>query len=221
MFAALFLALWPGLLFGQAPGSCVDCREAGPVFQRRTAMSEKVQAPEFPERATTATTRPMTVPLDEFVLKPELYCHRRKGLSDDEATQKPLRDSLTVEGLLTPVEFFRDSDGKCVIVKGHRRIIAMRELAKRNTPGFSANMPVEAVEVVNATPKDLCALLVADNSNRNNFSVVERIRAAKTLYDGGVEVARRLRAELFHKSSTLRDSAHCQLRLDACPCRKR
>ena len=103
------------------------------------------------------------------------------------------------------MEFFRDSDGICVVVKGHRRIIAMRELAKRNTPGFSANMPVEAIEVVNATPKDLLCRSVADNTNRNNFTVVERIRAAKTLYDGGVEVSRAAYALNYSTKQYLRD----------------
>ena len=69
------------LVFGLAPSGHSGCWAAGPVSQRRTAMSEKVQAPVFPERATTATTRPITVALDVFVLKPELYCHRQRGLS--------------------------------------------------------------------------------------------------------------------------------------------
>ena len=150
-------------------------------------MSEEKKAPEFLERATQAVTRPMAVPLNEFVEKRELYCHRVDEELDETTRLKSLMDSLAVEGLQTPVEFFRDSDGKPVLTKGHRRITAMRGLAKQNTPGFTTDMPVEAIEVLKATPQDLLCRSVADNSVRNGYSLMERIRAAKTLHEGGVE----------------------------------
>jgi hypothetical protein len=153
-------------------------------------MAEDSQAPEFLERATKAVIRATTVPLNEFVLKPELYCHRDPEELSDIDRLKPLMDSLIIEGLEHPPEFFRDPDGKPVVDQGHRRISAMRELARQNTPGFSETMPVEAIEVVNATPQDLLCRSVAENINRKTYNLFERIRAAKTLHDGGVEHCR-------------------------------
>jgi ParB-like chromosome segregation protein Spo0J len=178
-------------VLGLALGDLVDRTAARPIqVVRREMMAEEIKAPEFLERATKAATRSMPVPLNEFVLRPELYCHRADEELDKADRLESLMASLTVEGLQTPVEFFRSPDGKPVLVKGHRRITSMRALAKKNTPGFSENMEVQAVEVLNATPQDLLCRSVADNSNRNTYSLMERIRAAKTLHDGGVEHSR-------------------------------
>src|SRR5207253_1837144 len=74
--------------------------------------------------------------------------------------------------------------------KGNRRISAMRMAASENVPGFTANMPVEAIQVVNATPQDLLCRSVADNVIRKSYTLGERLRAALTLHHGGVETNR-------------------------------
>lgn len=207
----MFWNLFAILFFGLAAGGLGDRPAAGPVFEWSVFMTEPLKPPDIPERATQATTRPMTVPLDEFVLMPELYCPRDPLELTDDTRQETLMNSLTVEGQLSAVEFFRRDDGKPVPTRGHRRITAMRRLAERNTPGFTPKMPVQAIEVLGATPQDLLCRAVADN-NRNNYTVIERIRAAKTLHDGGVETKRAAYALIISEKQYLRD-----LRIAQCP----
>src|SRR5262245_37518440 len=107
--------LWPVLHAG-------DCPRDGPIIERRARMTEERVPPEVLERATQAVTRPTTLPLNEFVLKPELYCHRDQEELKNRDRLKPLMDSLIVEGLRTPVEFFRDEAGNAIPTRGHRRI---------------------------------------------------------------------------------------------------
>jgi hypothetical protein len=168
-------------------------------------MADDREAPVVPERATQATTRTTTVPLNEFVLRPELYCHRDEDELRDRNRLRPLMDSLTVEGLQTPVEFFRDADGRPVVDKGHRRISSMRQLARENTPRFTETMPVEAVEVLNATQADLICRSVSDNANRRDYTLAERIRAAGALHKGGVEANRAAFALNYSTKQYLRD----------------
>ena len=207
MFRQLFTAAWLWfLVFGLAAGDLGD-RSAAGHFSRRTLMSDmsgKKDVPVFLERVTEAVMFPVDVPLNEFLLKPELYCHRDEGELDEKSLQ-PLMDSLVIEGLHTAVEFFRDSEGRPVPIRGHRRITAMRILAERNTPRFTATMPVQAIEVRKATPQDLLCRSVSDNTNRKGYSLVARIRIAKQLHDAGVEVNRAAYAMNYSSKQYLRD----------------
>ncbi len=168
-------------------------------------MAKETDAPVIPERATRATTRPATVPLNEFVLRPELFCHRKPEELQDRERLQPLMASLTVEGQQAPVEFYRGPDGQAVATKGHRRISAMRQLAKENTPNFTLTMPVEAVEVLGASEQDLVVRSVSDNTNRKDYTVGERIRGAKTMHDRGVEANRAAYALGYSTKQYLRD----------------
>jgi ParB-like chromosome segregation protein Spo0J len=168
-------------------------------------MAVQQDAPAIPERATQAQTRAVTVRLSDFLLKPELYSHRDPEDLSDRERLKPLMDSLVTEGLQNPVEFSRDAKGRPVPTKGHRRISAMRQLAKENTPGFTEDMMVPAVEVLDATPQDLLCRSVSDNVVRKNLTMGERIRAAKTLHEGGVEASRAAFALGYSTKQYLRD----------------
>jgi ParB-like chromosome segregation protein Spo0J len=149
-------------------------------------MAQDKKPPAVPERATQAATKPTRVPLSDFILIPEQFCHRDDRELKDEDRLRSLMDSLAAEGLQTPVEFYRDGNGRPVIVKGHRRISALRRLAQQGKPGFTADMPVEAIEVTGASRQDLVVRSVIDNRNRQDLSQAELIRAAKTLADSGV-----------------------------------
>jgi ParB-like chromosome segregation protein Spo0J len=153
-------------------------------------MADDKKAPAVPERATPAATKPAKVPLNEFLLLPERYCHRDEQELTDIERLRPLVDSIAAEGLQTPPEFFRDEKGRPVIVKGHRRISALRWLADKGTAGFKPNMPVEAIEVSGATLEDLLVRSIIDNVNRLTLSPTERIRAAKAMKDRGVKPER-------------------------------
>jgi hypothetical protein len=144
----------------------------------------------IPQRESQATTRRTSIPLDRFILYRELYCLRDGEELNVEDRLKALKISLTTEGLQSPVEFVLDANGQPVLVKGFRRISAMRSLARDNVPGFTASMPVEADEVLNATPQDLLCRAVSDNTIRKSYSPGERLRAALALHKGGVEVNR-------------------------------
>jgi hypothetical protein len=111
MFSQIRTAAWLCILvcLGLAVVGLGDRAAAGHILWRATMAKDK-EAPVIPERATHAVTRPMSVPLNEFVLRPELYGHRDKAELDDSERLKSLMDSLTVEGLQTAVEFFRDAD---------------------------------------------------------------------------------------------------------------
>jgi len=49
--------------------------------------------------------------------------------------------------LMEPVTFYRDDECKPVIVSGHRRLQALRLLARQRQHGFDPEMPIPAVEV--------------------------------------------------------------------------
>ncbi len=59
-----------------------------------------------------------------------------------------------LQALQTPIEFYVDDQGRSMILTGHRRIAALRLLAEINTPGFAADMPIQAIEVVNPKAND-------------------------------------------------------------------
>jgi ParB-like chromosome segregation protein Spo0J len=168
------------------------------------AKDSKKKEPEILKRATSAESRRTRVRLSELKLDTERYCHRHP----DALLEKNLEDllnSLTLEGLQVPVEYFQAPEGRKVVTKGHRRVTACRILAGRNTPGFTEDMEIEAIEVVGATPQDLLIRSVADNQVRLNLDRVGRIRVAKKLYDAGVQVERAARALVVSPKTYERD----------------
>jgi ParB-like chromosome segregation protein Spo0J len=150
-------------------------------------MSENVKENEILSRATSASTQRTKVPLDAIQFDTDHYCHR-----DPEALKEEnlatLLDSLTLEGLQVPIEVHK-VDGKTVLIKGHRRVTACRLLAGKNTPGFTLDMEIEAIEV-NGTVHDLLVRSVSDNDVRVNLKGSERIQVVKKLHDFGVPVRR-------------------------------
>jgi ParB-like chromosome segregation protein Spo0J len=149
--------------------------------------------PEILERATSAETRRTRVRLSDLTFDTDRYCHRAEEALKEENLEDLLK-SLTLEGLQVPVEYFSAPGGRKVVTKGHRRVTACRILAARNTPGFTEDMEVEAIEVLGATPQDLLVRSVADNEVRLNLDRVGRIKVAKKLYDAGVQLERAARA---------------------------
>jgi hypothetical protein len=115
-----------------------------------------------------------------------LFCHRKPG-ELEEADVADLFDSLITEGLQQPVEFYTHKDGRKILIKGHRRVKACRLLAEKNTPNFSLNMQIPAIEVFEAPLKDLVIRSVLDNTARKSLDNVGRILAARALHENGVE----------------------------------
>jgi hypothetical protein len=148
MFALTITAMWPSMFLCLASPTS-ESPWAGPS-SRRIKMSANENLPRVPERTTAATTRPTTVPLNEFVLKPELYCHRDPAELTERERLKPLMDSIKAHGLLNPVEFYRGPDGEPIPDEGHRRISGLRFLVEDRVSGFTATMPIPSVEVIGA-----------------------------------------------------------------------
>jgi ParB-like chromosome segregation protein Spo0J len=152
-------------------------------------MAKEKEPPAVAKRETQAETRPTKVRLNEFVLQPERYSHRSKEEFKKERL-KALMDSLVSEGQQVPIEFFRDKDGRPVVLKGHRRVYGERYLADDHVHHFTHDMEVDALEVVNATPEDRLLRSVLDNVNRATLGITDRMKAAKVLFDNGIDSAR-------------------------------
>jgi ParB-like chromosome segregation protein Spo0J len=150
----------------------------------RDDRNEEQGAPEVVERCTDATTEWCTVKLDEVVVDPDAYCHRdAKDLEPEPLA--PLSDSIAREGLQTPIEVVR-REGQVLLVKGHRRVQALRCLAERGQEGFTHDMEVPALEVLGASNQDLLLRSVLDNEVRRNFTPTERIEVARKFDEAGV-----------------------------------
>ena len=140
-------------------------------------------------RVSHVTMKRIKVRLDQVVMEPERYSHRRSQAFKEENLQS-LMDSLVLEGMQVPIEGFFDDQGRFVVVKGHRRVRAHQLLVGQHKPGFLDEMELEAVEVANASPQDLLCRSIGDNVARLNYDRIERIDAAKRLYDQRVEETR-------------------------------
>jgi ParB-like chromosome segregation protein Spo0J len=154
---------------------------------------EKRKESEILERVTQATSQRTKVHLNELVIDPERFCHRKKEALT-EANLKELMDSLVLEGLQVPIEYYVHGPGRKVLIKGHRRISACQILAGKNTPGFTADMELEAIEVQGASTEDLLIRSVADNEIRRNLDRVDRIKVARKLSAAGVQNERAAKA---------------------------
>lgn len=180
MASCLFLGL--ALHAGEFP-------RAGPLILRRAEMAKEKEPPAPLTRATRAETSAAKVRLSDFVVNRSRYSFR----GDDEfkpTRLNPLKTSITTEGLQVPLEFYRDGQGRPVLIKGHRRAEALKQLAAENVPGFTADMEVDALEVVNATPEEHVLRSLLDNLNREDLSAAARMRAAKVLHDNGIDPGR-------------------------------
>lgn len=168
-------------------------------------MAEDTKPTELLERAMAATSRRCTVPLNEFSMLPERYCHRPEEELSPEKLELFL-DSLVLEGgVRVPVVFFTDAQKNKVLISGHRRIQGCKILVERNEPHFTAEMSIEAIEMLGASPLDLLVHSVSDNENRQNLSPVSRLQTVKKLHDAGVEVKRAARALGVSDSTYSRD----------------
>lgn len=158
-------------------------------------MSEEITKPtdggekEGLKRATNVTTKRTRVRLDQIVMEPEKFCHRPADALSEEKL-KDIMDSLVLEGMQVPIEGYLDKDKRYVLIKGHRRVMSHKILVGKNTPNFSADMELEAIQLENATLEDVLVRSIADNAVRLNLDRVGRIRAAKRMHDAGVEEGR-------------------------------
>ena len=122
------------------------------------------------DRQATATLSPVfTIRLDQIVLQPEIYRHRKAAdLEAKKIALKELCDNLIVEGQRDPLVVYQsdtptDPARPYILVAGHRRYAAMQILADKNTPNFTRDMPVTARAIEGGTKADYLLLSVSDN----------------------------------------------------------
>jgi hypothetical protein len=154
-------------------------------------MTEKKKAEEA-KRETQARTELIAVRLDQIGERREQFCHRDKA-AFDPARLKLFAEQLIREGLQVPIEVVDEppeNDKPFTLVKGHRRVAALRLCVQMKAPGFTSDLEVPAFRVLDATLTDLLTRSVSDNEARLNLSVHEKIRACKTLYDADVSMSR-------------------------------
>jgi hypothetical protein len=144
--------------------------------------------------ATAAMLRPTTSRLDELVLEPERFMHRPQDALS-ETRLAPLRESIITEnGIHSRITYFVDPQGRKVVVRGHRRTTALRQLAAQKQPGYTEVMEVPTEEIVGGNSQDYLVWSVFDNENRETTDRVSRIKTCKKLYDDGVPIPRAARA---------------------------
>lgn len=148
------------------------------------ANEEKIQ--KNLHRATSAETFATTARLDELVLDPERYSHRLDAAFGKDALAD-LKKSLLLEGIQVPIEYFVDELTRKVVIKGHRRVLTARELAEEGAPNFSFDMDVPAIELRASTVHDRLVRSISDNCQRHDFSKIERVQAAKRMFDASVD----------------------------------
>src|SRR5262245_25392282 len=144
------MAFWLWLLWlGMAPG---ESPAAGLVFKWRQQMPN-VKTPSTPLSAaqSAANLRVANIPLkdlpnpakqeDQFGLRFQAK-YQPENLAD-------LIDSIKLHGLMEPPVVAKRKDGAWDVICGHRRGAALHCLADRGTPGFTLEMSVPCLEVLN------------------------------------------------------------------------
>lgn len=154
-------------------------------------MSNESSETEILSRESTATTDRTKIRLDH--IKFGNFCHRDPVELEPSSLTK-LKESVILEGLQVPIEFYRDDQGNVILLKGHRRVTVCRILAGENEAGFTLDMEIDAIEVIKGTPEDRLIRSISDNEVRATLDRMGRIRVAKKLHDAGVSSKRAARA---------------------------
>jgi transposase-like protein len=166
------------------------------------------QVPEELSRAVTLTYRRTTIRLSEIdrdKMK-QLYRHRTpeelaweyqgKGADNGQGDMQSLVESLVSEGQLTPVEFYRDKEGKAILIRGYRTVEAHHQIiARRLDPvNFHDDMELPAVELEGGQEVDYLIRAVASNEVRCHLSDEAKYQVAALLLERKVAATRAARA---------------------------
>ena len=152
----------------------------------------------------TLNYAPTTVHLDEIdreVMK-HLFNHRDKadmawGMGDEENEKKQndlrsLAESLLEEGQLTPIEFYRDEQGRAVLVRGYRMVEAYHQIIDRELDPARCNphMPLLAVQLSGGREADYLVRAVASNEVHRHLSETAKYTVAEMMLRRGVSATR-------------------------------
>ena len=166
-----------------------ESSRAGPSFREGVQMAEEPKAPVNPEptRAQAVSKQIIFIPLKNLPdpAKTEDEFGNRSREKYQAANLEDLLESYKVRGMLDPPVVTRGKDDKWEIVAGHRRTAAQHLGVARNLPGYSLDMPVRCLEVLNATNLELLFHSIVSNELGQKLDVKERLVAAKKLHDAG------------------------------------
>jgi len=201
MSARVLLTIWSGvfLMFGRAPGDLGDRAEAGRFFVRRLFMTISKNAAESVDPGTAAKgeeAQPLGVKQRTRIIRVRLnqlrfldYSHRAEGALGREHLWS-LAEHIKNDGLRHRPEVYAQGDGTYVVVTGHRRAKSLMLLSEDKVSGFSENMEIEVVELLDSTPHDRLAWSVADNEVRLNLTQEERFEVVKKFIRAGMSEER-------------------------------
>lgn len=113
------------------------------------------------------------IPIDK--ISPD--AHQVRNIFDEDKLSE-LADSIKEQGILNPIHVYPDQEGGYIIITGERRYRAS-QIAGRNT------VPCIVHEYV--TEKDIKALQLIENLQRENLSAIETARGFKSLMETGLK----------------------------------
>jgi hypothetical protein len=154
--------------------------------------------PEDLSREVTLGTHPTRIRLDAIdkdTLK-QFYCHRDEKELVSGANMEALVESIVSEGQITPIEFYRDSAGKAILIQGYRIVEAHRQIIGRqlDPEHFKEDMEIPAVELEGGSEVDYLLRAVASNEVRANLSEEAKYTVAVMLLERKVSSTRAARA---------------------------
>ena len=166
------------------------------------------QVPEELSRAVSLTYRRTTIRLNEIdrdAMK-HLYRHRTQeelsweyqggGKEKGQGYMQSLVESLVSEGQITPIEFYRDEQGKAILIRGYRTVEAHHQIiARRLDPvRYHPTMELPAVELEGGQEVDYLIRAVASNEVRCHLSDEAKYTVAAMLLERKVSATRAARA---------------------------
>jgi hypothetical protein len=167
-----------------------NVRGTGPPFMEDVEMADLKKEP-LPTPSGVgggAKTRAITVALKDLPNPAEFEDEYGLRFMDkyQEGKLTEVVESLKAERQMEPNQVFKRRDGKWELITGHRRTAAMYILALKNATGFSLDMAVMCLEILEASPHDLLVRAIADNELGKNLDTNERLRAVLKMHKADV-----------------------------------
>lgn len=104
----------------------------------------------------------------------------------DGAALEELKTSLKQEGLIQPIAIRPKSDGRYIIVAGHRRVEAFRQLRSEAGQGDAKWATIPGVVKLAVDDAHLAAMAFMENTARAQLTPLEQARSIKQMLDAGL-----------------------------------
>jgi ParB-like chromosome segregation protein Spo0J len=152
-------------------------------------------------------TEPQNIPLNKIFIQPEDFAFRDAHELEAEDL-KPLAEDIAAMGLTTPVLLQDCGERGFLLLDGHRRLLAIRKLARDGVEGFPEDMRIAANVISSkASVLDTTARAISANIQRQSLSAMGRIQAAARLAKLGMPQTEIARLLAVSDATILRDLA--------------